>query len=160
MVKPQGQDPIVFRGDELCSHWGIKRSDDRDLVQAIIRELGRYDILCAHNGVRFDLPFLRTRAARWGLHPVPSLKIIDPVLIARRNLRMSWNSLERLADFLGCNTKTPVDGAVWQRASLDGDREALDQIVAHCIEDVKMLEHIVQAVKGYVPAVNTKGSWT
>lgn len=159
VVKPQNGDPIVFRADELNKKWKTNRSDDSGVVAAIIAELGKHDVLCAHNGLKFDLPYLRTRAARWGMPPLTNPKLIDPVLIARRNLKMSYNGLERIADFLGVNTKTRVDGAIWQAASLDGDREAMGFIVEHCIEDVLMLEKIVEAVKGYCPAFNAKGSW-
>lgn len=159
VIKPQSGEPIVFRSDTLNKKWKTQRSDDSAVVKAIIDELGKYDILCAHNGLKFDLPYLRTRAARWGMPPFHSPKLIDPVLIARRNLRMSYNGLERIADFLGVNTKTRVDGAVWQAASLDGDKAAMDEIVSHCIEDVAMLEVIVSAVKGYCPSFNSKGSW-
>lgn len=160
VVKPQNADPIIFRADKLNKKWKTKRSDDSAVVKAIIDELSKYDVVCAHNGLRFDLPFLRTRAAMWGLPAVSSPKLIDPVLIARRNLKMSYNGLERLADFLGCNTKTPVEGAKWMRASLDGDVAAMDEIVEHCIQDVLMLEQIVGAVKGYCRAFDNKGSWT
>lgn len=160
VVKPQDGEPVIFRADELNRKWKTRRSDDSAVVKALIEELGKYDLLCAHNGLKFDLPYLRTRAARWSLPPVPTPKLIDPVLIARRNLKMSYNGLERLADFLGCNTKTPVEGAKWMRASLDGDTEAMDEIVAHCVQDVLMLEQIVQAVKGYCRQFDGKGSWT
>lgn len=72
---------------------------------------------------------------------------------------MSYNGLERIADFLGCNTKTKLSGDLWVRASMDGDTEAMDYIVEHCIQDCQMLEKIVDAVKGYCPAFNSKGSW-
>lgn len=159
VVIPTGGEPRIFRADELNKKWKTKRSDDSGTVSAIIEELGRYDILAAHNGLRFDLPFLRTRAARWGFPPLSSPKLIDPVLIARRNLKMSYNGLERIADFLGCNTKTKLSGDLWVRASMDGDTEAMDYIVEHCIQDCQMLEKIVDAVKGYCPAFNSKGSW-
>lgn len=159
VIKPQDGEPVIFRGDDYKT-WKRKRSEDWGVVQDIIRELGKYDLLCAHNGLKFDIPYLRTRAMRWMLPPLQAPKLIDPVLIARRNLRMGYNGLERLADFLGCNTKTPVEGATWMQASLDGDREAMDEIVAHCIEDVNMLEQILQAVKGYCRQYDNKGSWT
>lgn len=159
VVKPQSGEPKIFRSDNLNKKWKTQRSDDSAVVKAIIEELGKYDIVAAHNGLRFDLPYLRTRAAHWGMPPVASPKLIDPVLIARRNLKMSYNGLERLADFLGCNSKTPVEGAKWMRASLDGDKAAMDEIVEHCIQDVLMLEKIAEAVKGYCRAFDSKGSW-
>lgn len=159
VVKGAGQEAVVLRGDELNKKWDTKRSDDRATVSAIVEELSKYDILIAHNGLNYDLPFLRTRMAKHGMPALRSFKLVDPVQVARRSLRMSGNSLERIADFLGCNTKTTVDGSLWLQAALDGDRAAMQKIVDHCVEDVKMLEAIVDAVKGYSPTFNSKGSF-
>jgi hypothetical protein len=90
----------VFRGDQY-STWARRRSLDRFLVQDICAELLKYDIWCAHNGRYFDVPFLRTRLARWQLPPLPTRKLIDPLLLARNKFRMSYNSLESLARMPG-----------------------------------------------------------
>jgi uncharacterized protein YprB with RNaseH-like and TPR domain len=158
VVKPGGADPLIFRGDELNSCWDRVRSDDRELVQAIARELEGYDILVAHNGKRFDLPFLQTRLARWGLPPLPRKKLIDPVLLARNNYRMSSNSLRRLLSMFGLNQKTDVETEIWLRASLDGDREAMNYIVDHCVKDVAMLEQLTDRVKSFCTAFDQRGS--
>jgi DNA polymerase III epsilon subunit-like protein len=160
VIKPDGQQPKVFRGDKLhAADWKRgKRSDDRNTVSEIVKELVKYDIWIAHNGVRFDLPFLRTRLAKWGLPPLRSNKILDPVLLARNTLRMSYNSLERIADFLGVNSKTPVTGDTWVRAYLDGDRDAMESVVDHCVRDVETLEKIVEALKAYSTQLTSWGS--
>lgn len=158
VIKPAGGDPLVFRADELNKGWDKKRSDDSAVVSAIVSELSRHDILIAHNGLNYDLPFLRTRMAKHGMPPLRSFKLVDPVQVARRALRMSGNSLERIADFLGCNSKTSVDGSLWLQAALDGDRKAMDAICHHCEQDVLMLEKIVDMVKHYAPTFNSKGS--
>lgn len=158
VVLPANGEPVVFRGDKLNRAWKTRRSDDRDTVRAIVTELDKYDIWIAHNGAKFDVSFLRTRLARWGLQPLPSKKLLDPVMLARNKLRMSYNSLEKIADLLGVNTKTPVRGETWVRAALDGDREAMDLVVEHCVEDVKVLEKVVEALKTYSTALNSWGS--
>lgn len=150
--------PIVFRGDKSNPKWATKRSDDSKLVAEIADELAKYDVLIAHNGQRFDLPFLRTRLAKWHLPPMPKKKLIDPVLIARNQLKMSWNSLEKLADMMGCNAKTEVSGDLWIRAALDGDKKAMDYIVDHCVADVVMLSNVFDKLKSYVSGINTYGS--
>lgn len=150
--------PQVFRADELNPHWDSKRSFDKPVVKAILDCLCEYDVLVAHNGLKFDIPFIRTRLAKWRLHSLPDIKLIDPVQLARNKMRMSYNSLERLADYLGVNSKTPVTGDMWMRAALDGDRKSMDYIVKHCIEDVYTLDKIVDMVKPYSKAFNSFGS--
>jgi uncharacterized protein YprB with RNaseH-like and TPR domain len=159
VVKPAGGKAKVFRGDKLNPRWDTCRSDDSDVVSAIVEELQHYDIWIAHNGARFDVPFLRTRMLRWGMNPLPtSFKLIDPVQVARNKLRMSWNSLEALCKFLGINKKTEVAGDLWLRASLDGDRKAMSYIVEHCVYDCDMLEDVVTELKAYSTQYNSWGS--
>lgn len=158
VIKEAGKKPIVFRADKTCKTWKTKRSDDSDIVKAIASELSKYDILIAHNGVCYDLPFLRTRLAKHGLPFFPNKKVIDPVLIARRALRMSGNGLEKICSLLGFNMKTRVDGQLWMKASLDGDVSAMNYIVDHCVADVDMLEKMVDYLKPYCTSFNPWGS--
>jgi hypothetical protein len=96
--------------------------------------------------------------AKWGLPPLADAKLIDPVQLARNKHRLSYNSLDRITDFLGINQKTVVAGDQWLRAALDGDRKAMGYIVDHCVKDVEMLEKVVDFVKPYAKAFNTWGS--
>ena len=104
------------------------------------------------------MPFLRTRLAKWGLDPLTSKKLVDPVQLARNKLRMSFNSLSAIARFLGFNSKTEVKGDLWLQAALDGRTEALDYIVDRCMRDVLVLEKVVGVLKGYSTQFNTWGS--
>ena len=67
-------------------------ANDKPVVRSLLDALNYYDVLIAHNGLKFDLPFIRTRLAKWNLKPLPEKKLIDPVQIARNKLRMSGNS--------------------------------------------------------------------
>src|SRR5438874_6099426 len=78
--------------------------------------------------------------------------------LPRNKLRMSCNSLDKLASFLNINSKNDLDANAWLRATLDGDRRAMDYIVEHFVEDVMTLERIVDAVKSYSTAFNSWGS--
>lgn len=149
--------PIILRGD-MYNTWDSRRSDDSQLVAGIVDALGNYDILVAHNGARFDIPFLRTRMARWKQPAFPNKKIVDPVQLARNKLKMSSNSLASLSSLIGAGDKTVVDGNMWTKAALDGDREAMEYIVKHCVKDVDILEKVADAVKPYCSTFNSYGS--
>ena len=157
VIKPAGGKAVVFRGDSYPA-WGENRSNDSELVTDVVNELARYDIWVAHNGARFDVPYLRTRLMRWGLEPLVTRKLVDPVQLARNKLRLSFNGLSSVANHLGCNSKTDVEPQAWLRASLDGNSKAMDYIVQHCVEDVKTLEKVVTALKAYSTAYNSYGS--
>jgi DNA polymerase III epsilon subunit-like protein len=158
VVKPSTAEARVFRSDTLNPRWASRRSDDRHVLKAIVEELSHHDIWIAHNGNKFDVPFLRTRLAKWGLPPLPTKKLIDPLTLARNKLRMSWNSLEKIATFLNCNSKTDVEGDIWLKAALDGNTQAMNKIVTHCIHDVYTLERIVHSLKSYSTNYNSWGS--
>jgi uncharacterized protein YprB with RNaseH-like and TPR domain len=121
VIKAQGKTTKVFRGDAYPT-WRRRRSDDRLILQDLCGELERYDVWCAHNGRDFDVKFLRTRLARWGLPPLVKRKLIDPLLLARNKFRMSYHSLDSLARMLNLPPKTPLRGPVWVEAALDGSR--------------------------------------
>jgi len=146
----------VLRLDNFTDKW----SEDRELVGALIAELSAPLVLVAHNGVRFDRPFLNARAARWGLSPLnPRGRIIDPVVVARRHFAMSWNGLESLSVFLQTeHRKHPVDGQLWLRAILDHDKSAMDEIVEHCVNDVLVLEEVVTQLQAYIGKIHEFGS--
>src|SRR3954453_22357711 len=106
VVKPTYGKPRIFRADRLNPRWQSNRSDDSHVLRAIVEELDQYDVWIIHNGAKFDVPFLRTRLLRHGLSALGSKKLIDPVLLARNKLRMSYNSLDQIANDMGCNSKT------------------------------------------------------
>ena len=158
VIKPAQDKPLIFRADKLNPKWQSKRSDDSHLLTAFMAELVKYDIWIGHNADGFDLPWLRTRLAKYGLPPLPPNKLLDPVKIARRKLRMSYNSLDKLATFFGVNTKSQVVGDVWLRAALDGCKKSMNEIVSHCIEDCNTLERVVVRLKPYCTNLNSWGS--
>lgn len=158
VVKPAGGKPKVFRADRLNEDWSTKRSDDSKITLALAKELSKYDILIAHNGANFDIPYLRTRLAYWKLGSFPKKKLLDPYRIARNQFRMSSNSLSSLSDFLTKSEKTPVSGQVWVKAFMDGCKKSMDYIVDHCIKDVDMLEQLVDFLKDYSTVFDGRGS--
>jgi uncharacterized protein YprB with RNaseH-like and TPR domain len=158
VIKPAGGKARVFRADHLNPRWPRGRSDDSHTLRAIVEELDKWDIWIVHNGNRFDIPFLRTRLLKHHLPALPSKKLVDPVLLARNKLRMSYNSLEQIANHMGVNSKTEVHPDLWVKAGLDGDRRAMSYIVKHCVEDVKTLEKVAGQLKVYSSTYNTYGS--
>jgi DNA polymerase III epsilon subunit-like protein len=150
----------IFRADEYEPWQRGKRSDDSQLLRALLSYIEDVDVLVAHNGLKFDLPFIRTRAVIHGLPPVNFQKIIDPVQLSRQHFRFSGNSLQSISQIIGTQVqKTPLTPAIWQRASLDGDAAALQEIVDHCVADVDVLEEVCWKLRGYVKQIDRAGSF-
>jgi uncharacterized protein YprB with RNaseH-like and TPR domain len=159
----QGSDrktPQIFRTDELNKGWKRgKRGDDSEITKQLTKALSNYDVLVAHNGTRFDVPFIRTRLARWGLDRFPDVKIIDPLSIAFRKFRLNRNSLGSISDFIGsADRKHALDWSIWMDCILNGSTAAMDEIVTHCVADVRELNDVLALVKPYVKVLDDRGS--
>ncbi len=136
-----------------------KRGNDKEITKQIRELVEDHDVIVAHNGARFDLPFLRTRALRWRLRPVREVKTVDPLQIAWRKFRLRSNRLGALADHLGIeDKKTPLDLSVWADAMLNGTKKAMDLIVEHCVADIKVLSGVLPHVKPFIKIFDDRGS--
>lgn len=151
---------VIFRADEYEPWKRGERANDGPLLRAILSWMEDIDIIIAHNGLKFDLPFLRTRAVVHGLPPVNFQKIIDPVQLARQHFRFPGNSLQSISHVIGTqNEKTPLRPDTWAKAALNGDPHCMEEIVTHCVADVDVLEEVCWKIRGYVRQIDKAGSW-
>lgn len=135
------------------------RGNDYNIVRRASDVLANHDVVVAHNGKWFDIPFLRTRLLKHKLPKLPDLKLVDPCDVLRRKFRMKSNSLAAIIDHLALkDKKTPLSMATWLEATLNGNRRAMDDIVKHCIQDVKALDGVFNAVKPYLKMIDDRGS--
>lgn len=136
-----------------------KRSDDRAIAEEVFRILGGCHIAYAHNGDRFDIPWLRTVALKYGFQ-MPRIKLVDPCQIAWKRYRIGRNSLEAVADFLQLSqSKLHISPDVWRGALMDDEDAAWDLLVKRCVSDVDLLNEVASRVTGDVGLVDYQGSW-
>lgn len=150
----------TIRQDETNPRWseGI-RGDDKELVKQVCKLVRDHDVIVAHNGSRFDIPMLRTRALRWGLAPLKEVKLVDPCSIAFRKFKLRSNKLGRIADYVGIeDKKTPLDMSVWADAMLNGSKRAMNLIVEHCEADIRVLKGVLNFVKPFIKVFDDRGS--
>lgn len=136
-----------------------KRSDDREMAEEVFKILNRGGIAYAHNGDRFDIPWLRTVGLKYGLQ-MPRIKLIDPCQIAWKRYRTGRNSLEALAQFLGLEqSKLHISPDVWRGALMDDDTACWDLLVERCASDVDLLNAVASKVTGDIGLIDYSGSW-
>lgn len=140
-IKPFGKETIVFRADNYPT-WEKGRDNDYQIVKDIATELRKHAIVVGHYSQRFDIPFLRFKMTKHGLEPLPPMFGVDTWRIAKNNFKMSSRRLDSLASAFDLGLKHPVEGRLWMKASYSGSREAMDEIVAHNIQDVIILERL------------------
>jgi len=141
--KPLGGPVTTLRIDQYKGY-DRDRSDDKQLVKDIAKELSRYVIDIGYNSVRFDIPFLVARMLHYGLdiRCLRNLRHLDVFWAVRYRMRLRSARLEVAIEHLQASEKkTPLIARVWQKAGV-GHKPSLDQIVKHNVQDVKSLEEV------------------
>ncbi len=150
----------TIRADQFKT-WKTNKTDERLVIEAIAKELDKYDILVAHNGEWFDKGYFNAKCIEFGIEPVlRNKKTIDPCQISRRHMRLGRNSLAALTDFLRIKVhKTPIELLEWRKASHDSNKKSMDVIAFHCEKDILVLEEVYIRLLKLIGDINTKGSF-
>ena len=119
---------------------------DKGVVSQLCKDIRNYDRIVVHYGKdrRHDIPFLRTRALKWGLDfpTYKELNVTDTYDMAKAKLSLHSNRLETICDFFEVPAKGHrLNVNIWQKAQL-GDKKSLQWILEHCREDVRSLEAV------------------
>jgi uncharacterized protein YprB with RNaseH-like and TPR domain len=141
-------------------NWKKNRTDEKDFIQAVCDELDKYDILIAHNGERFDKKFLNAKCLQYKIKPILRFKkLIDPVQLSWRHLKLGRNTLAALIDYLEIPVKkTPIELHKWMKASMEGHKPSMDLICEHCDYDVKTLEFVYDRLRCLIDKIDNRGS--
>lgn len=133
------------------------RSTENQSEKAMLRQLNvlldKADCVVAHNGQKFDMPKIRGRSLTYNL-PLPSpYKEIDTYLIVRREFGFDSNSLEYIANVLGCKHKKmkhrKFPGHEMWVECLKGNRHAWTEMQKYNINDIDVLEEVYLMVRPY-----------
>lgn len=117
---------------------------DKAMLHAVIPVISQADEVVAHNGERFDLPWLRGRAVFHGLPPLPIVRMVDTLKWARKYYYFNSNRLDYLGKFLGCGGKDAAgsEPGAWRRVLMDNNRKSLREMALYCGRDVELLEAV------------------
>jgi uncharacterized protein YprB with RNaseH-like and TPR domain len=159
-VKEYGKKGVTCVRADSFKSWKDNRTNEKDLIQAISNELDKYDILVAHNGERFDKKFFNAKCLQYHLKPILRFKkLIDPVQLSWRHLRLGRNTLAALIDYLEIPVKkTPLELHRWLEASLEGSKKSMDIICTHCDYDVITLEQVYDRLRFLIDKIDNRGS--
>lgn len=137
--------PVVVVADTL---------DDRAAVIKLRDILESFDILVAHYGKGFDIPFLQSRLLILGERRMSSRFFVDTYYVSKNHFKkaISRKSLESLADVLDLpedKQKIKVRRKTWNDAR-DGVDDARKKVVKRCIGDVFTLEAVYDKLRPWV----------
>lgn len=119
--------------------------EESALISSFIRKVSDFPWIVAFNGNTFDLPFVRKRAAFYGLpDPFAGKEILDLYKRAKKAsgmFRMPDHKQKSYEDFLGLHREDPYNGgqliSVYRQYEKDHDRKKLHDLWLHNEEDVK-----------------------
>lgn len=124
--------------------------DDSELIKDLHVLLQEADFIVAHNGDKFDIPWITARFIKHGLPPFHPVKFIDTLRAAKKIIRVPSYSLEALCVYFNLTRKLDNDGFPLWRRCLEGDRSAFDEMQAYNIGDIQCLEDLYLTLRPYM----------
>lgn len=122
--------------------------EDESLVYKLWDVVEHSDILVAHNASGFDIPLLKTRFILNGLPPMRKVKVIDSLSLVKE-FKFNSNRLDSLCSALDIGRKIETHGMqLWLRC-INGDMQALQEMLEYNEQDVLLLEELYNTIKPY-----------
>ena len=142
-----------WEGDEEVHNldWGINKQCDKSLIKKFIKELDRADEIVAHNGDRFDIKWIRTRALFHGIPMRDTYTMIDTLKLVKKYLSLPSNTLAECAKYFKLPNKRDAGGIdTWMNIIFHKDKEAMKHMHFYCDGDVITLEALFNKLKPYI----------
>jgi uncharacterized protein YprB with RNaseH-like and TPR domain len=138
--------------EEVHSLTWDKNQNDKKLLEQFVAIANTADEIIGHNGDRFDLPWIRTRCLYHRIPIFPTYTTLDTLKHARSRFKFNSNKLDYIARFLGLGQKIHTGYDLWKKVVLDKDKQALEDMVTYCKNDVTLLEKVYNEMSAYIPA--------
>lgn len=119
---------------------------DKFLLEQFIPILDEADMIVAHNGDRYDLKFIKTRALKHNLKMLINYKQFDTLKVAKAKFMFNSNKLDYISKFLGAEGKISTEMKLWDDIILKKCPKALIKMLDYCDEDVRQLEVVYNAL--------------
>jgi len=128
------------------------RHDDKDLCRLLHDLLDKADVVCAHNGARFDIPKINSRLIVNGFSAPSPYKVVDTLKIARSVFKFDSAKLDNIGRYLDEGRKIPNTGAaLWRACVNDGDPKAWEEMRSYCRQDTELLCRVYERLKPWAP---------
>lgn len=126
-----------------------KNQCDKFMLEQFIEVLNEADLIVAHNGDRFDLKWIKTRALYHKLPMLPTYKQFDTLKVAKSKFLFNSNRLDYIAKFLGAKGKIKTEMKLWDDIILHKCPIAMNTMLEYCDEDVRQLEEVYDLLAGW-----------
>jgi hypothetical protein len=124
-----------------------KNQCDKFLVEQFAEVLKESDLIVGHNGDRFDIKWLKTRALFHRVPMLPNYKQFDTLKVAKSKFLFNSNRLDYIAKFLGHEGKNKTTISLWTDIMFKKCKVAMNTMLEYCDEDVRQLEKVYNELK-------------
>lgn len=119
-----------------------KNHDDKFLLEQFIPVLNEADLIVAHNGDRFDLKWIKTRAIHHNLEMLIDYPQFDTLKVAKKKFNFNSNKLDYISEYLGFENKIKTSMQLWDDIIFKSCPKAMDEMIKYCNMDVELLEKV------------------
>lgn len=129
--------------------WEVDVNNDGLLLMEAYEILKDADAVVTQNGKRFDWKFFQTRLMKHGLPLLPKIHHIDTKQLASKNLYLSNNRLDNIAEQLTDKRKVDHEGwPLWVK-TYHRDPDAMKRMSEYCKGDVIALDAIFRRLRPF-----------
>jgi uncharacterized protein YprB with RNaseH-like and TPR domain len=136
----------------------LSKNNDFRLIKDFVNDLKTFTRVIGYYSTGFDIPVLRTKAVHYGID-FPIYKEIlhtDVYYMIKHRFSLRGNSLRNACKYFGISAKDhPFTFQDWYNAA-KGEKEALNYVLQHNIEDCISTEELYDKVNQF--SLNTKKS--
>lgn len=129
-----GKNKVMFYSEHEHGH--------EEMMKAAHELLDQADVVVHYNGKKFDIPWLNTEFARYGLKPPAPYKQVDLLATVRREFRFPSNKLDAVTQELGLVGKLKHEGHMLWIKCLLGDPAAWRKMKRYNVQDVRLTEQL------------------
>lgn len=137
---------VDFLGD------GEIDASEKKLIERCLGHFPQQKTVLTWSGNGYDMPFVTTRAFKYGLDPKPLLQQnhIDLWEVASQHLNLTRYRLEDVARFFNIERQSPLSGKdvpILCLKAAQGDKTALEQVIVHLKDDLQTLAKVYEKIK-------------
>ena len=128
--------------------------NDRQIIEAMHHIISNCDIISGHNIKRFDLRKFNTRAALYGLDPIPQKIIWDTLPLFKKHFDLPSYSLGFICKYFGFkHQKLDHSGDMWDRCEA-GELAAWEENEKYNKMDVLAQREALHFIARFEPTIN------
>lgn len=123
--------------------------DDKRITTSLWKMLNEADMVVAHYGDNFDIPFLNSRSVINALPPYLPVTSIDTKAVASKNFKFPSNKLDALGQYFGVGEKIKTDFSLWRNCII-GNQDAINEMREYNKQDVVLLEEVYLKLRPWI----------